>query len=330
MQHETLILNSNIVSSLLSMDATIEAVAGAYKSFNAGKAVMPPITSIDLPEHNGEIDFKAGYSMEENVISMKIASGYWDNPKNYGLSSCVALICLFDARNGVPLCVMDGSLITGVRTGAAGAVAARALARSNSHTVAVIGSGGQARMQVLALSRVFELSDVRVFCRGDGADYCREMSEKFPRVTFRVCATAEAAVRGADIVVTTTPSREALVMAPWIEPGMHIIAVGSDTPGKQELDPAIFTKASKIVNDSKTECIRRGETQHPIRLGLITPDDIHAEIGEILLGKKDGRTSPDEITLFDTTGLSVLDIHTAVMVYRAALKQGLGSMTAII
>lgn len=330
MQYKTLILNSKDVSSLLGMDATIEAVASAYKSFNAGNAVMPPITSIDLPEHNGEMDFKAGYSREENVISMKIASGYWDNPQNYGLSSCVALICLFDARNGVPLCVMDGSLITGVRTGAAGAVAARALARKNSEVVAVIGAGGQARMQVLALSRIFPLKQVRVWCRGDGSEYCRRMGEELPGVEFLAFETAQDAVCGADIVVTTTPSREALVMDEWIQPGMHITAVGSDSPGKQELDPAIFRRASKIVNDSITECVRRGDTQHPIALGYIRSEDIHAEIGEILLGRKPGRESDDEITIYDTTGLSVLDIHTAAMVYHAAVEQGLGTYIDIL
>ncbi|MDO4573099.1 MAG: ornithine cyclodeaminase family protein [Clostridia bacterium] len=323
METRTLILNGAEVAGLLSLEDAIDAVSRAYMAYNAGKAVMPPIVSMDIPPHNGEMDFKAGYSSEEEIISMKIAGGYWDNPKNFGLSSCVALICLFDGRNGLPLCVMDGTLITGFRTGAAGAVAARALARPDSRTAAILGTGGQARMQIRALATQFPLREVRVWGIEGCELYAAEMRTLLPGIRFTVCGDAQEAVSGSDIVVTATPSHEALVQADWISPGTHINAVGCDTPGKQELDPAIFLRA-KVVNDCIKECVTRGETQHPIALGLLRPEDIHAEIGEILLGRKPGRASAEEITLYDTTGLSILDIHTAALVYRKACAQGVG------
>lgn len=330
MQKKTLILNGREVASLLSLTSTIEAVADAYRSYNSGKAVMPPIVSMDIAQHNGEMDFKAGYSSEENIISMKIAGGYWDNPQNFGLPSCVALICLFDGSNGVPICVMDGSLITGFRTGAAGAVAASVLARKDSSTAAIIGTGGQARMQIRALCQTLPIREVHIWGIDGCEAYQEDMSALLPDVRFCIYETAEEAVRDCDVVVTATASHAPLVQADWIRPGTHITAVGCDTPGKQEWDPVIFKRASKIVNDSITECVRRGETQHPIGLGYIKAEDIYAEIGEILLGQKAGRTSDDEITIYDTTGLSILDIHTAAMVYHAALDKNVGTFIDII
>lgn len=330
MKYKTLILNSGEVASLLSLDAVIEAVENAYKSFSGGKTSMPPITSIDIPEHNGEMDFKSGYSREEDLISIKIAGGYWDNPKDYGLSSCVALICLFNGKNGVPICVMDGALITGIRTGAAGAVAARAMARKNSKKAAIIGTGGQARMQIRALLRVLPIEHVNIWGIEGSEKNRDEMSALLPNVSFQVFGGAEEAVRGCDVVITATASHEPLVRAEWVEPGMHLTAVGCDTPGKQEWDPAVFKRVSKIVNDSIEECVLRGETQHPIRLGYIKKEDIYAQIGEILLGQKPGRTREDEITLYDTTGLSILDLNTAAMVYRAALEKKIGTFVDIV
>ncbi len=330
MQKKTLILNNREVASLLSLDDTIAAVESAYKSFSSGNTNIPPITSIDIPEHNGEMDFKSGYSREEDLISMKIASGFWDNPKKFDLPSCVALVCLLDADNGVPLCIMDGALITGIRTGAAGAAAARVMARKDSRKAAIIGTGGQARMQIRALARVLPIESVNIWGIEGCNAYRQDMSALLPNITFTVFNSIQDAVHGCDIVITATPSREPLIMADWVEPGMHLTAVGCDAPGKQEWDPAVFLRVGKVVNDSIEECVRRGETQHPIRLGYLKKEDIYAEIGEILLGRKPGRTSDDEITLYDTTGLSILDLNTAAMVYRAAIEKKIGTFIDII
>lgn len=320
---KTLIISRSEVAQLLDHKIAAKAVREAYITFNAGRAELLPIQSLDIREHNGETDFKSGYDKDNAVICTKIASGFWDNPKNFGLPTGLALVSLIDARNGVPISVMDGTLITGYRTAAAGALAASILARPDSANVAVIGTGTQAQMQTLALAGFFNLSRVRVWGI-EGIDrYIAAISEKLPGVEVVSAATAQEAVHDADIVITATPSTKALVMAEWVKPGTHINAIGSDTPGKQELDPMLF-KSALVVNDSIAECVRRGETQHSIAQGIIRREDIYAEIGEILSGQKSGRTSPGQLTIFDTTGLSILDISTALAIYRAAKEQGIG------
>ena len=325
---DTLILNMKEVESLLSIEDTVEAVKAGYMAFNRGQVDMPPIVSIMVDKYNGEMDFKMGYSMPGNVIGIKMAGGYWDNPKNYGLPSGLAMICLFDAANGAPICILDGTLITGYRTAAAGAIGAMCLARKDSENVSVFGTGAQARLQVLALSRYFNIRTVRVYGIEGVEKYISDMEKQLPNVKF-IAATTKEAAENADIIVTVTASHKAMVMDEWVKPGTHINAIGCDMEGKQELDPAIFKRA-KIVNDSRMECKKRGDTQHPFKAGYITDDDIHAEIGQILSGDKAGRENDDEITIFDATGLSVQDINTSLVVYKRAIEKKIGKMTEVL
>lgn len=325
---ETLILNMKEVEELLSVEDTVEAVKNGYMAYNKGLVDMPPVVSLMVDKYNGEMDFKMGYSAQEDIIGIKMAGGYWDNPKNFDLPSGLAMICLFDARNGVPLCVIDGTLITGIRTAAAGTNGALCLARKNSENVAVMGTGMQAQLQVKVLAQYFPIKTVRVWGIEDVEEYVEKMSKELPDITF-LATSAKEAVEAADIVITATASHAPLVMDEWVRPGTHINAIGCDMEGKQELDAKIFKRA-KIVNDSRFECKKRGDTQHPFKEGYITDDDIHAEIGEILLGEKEGRTSDDEITIFDATGLSVQDINTSLVVYRRALERGRGRKIEIL
>ncbi len=325
---KTLVLNMRQVESLLSVRETIPAVEAAYKAFSAGKVVQPPIVSIDLEKSNAEIDFKIGYTAEDDIIGLKMAGGFWDNPAKYDMSTNMATICLIDANCGVPRCIMDGSLITTYRTAAAGALAASILARPDSRVAAVIGTGGQARMQIVALNEMFNLEQVRVWGIEGVCEYITDMQKRLPGVVFVPCQAAKEAVTGADIIITATPSKQPLIMNEWIVPGMHINAIGCDMEGKQELEASIFPRAL-VVNDNIAECVRRGDTQHPVRLGFIAREDIHAEIGEILLGKKRARQSVDEITVFDATGMSIQDITTSLLVYRRAVEQEIGTWIAL-
>lgn len=324
----TLLLNLNEVQSLLTIEDTVEAVKSGYMAYNKGLVQMPPVVSIMAEKHNGEMDFKMGYSEEEEIIGIKMAGGYWNNPLKYNLPSGLAVICLFNAVNGTPLCILDGTLITGYRTAAAGTVAALCLARKDSENVAVIGTGVQARLQVIFLSKYFDIKTVRVYGRSGQEKYIEEMHGELPNIQF-IATSAQEAVENADIVVTTTASHHALVQDEWVRPGTHINAIGADMEGKRELDPVIFKRA-KIVNDNRTECKKRGDTQHPFKAGYITDDDIHAEIGQILLGEKPGRENPEEITIFDATGMSVQDINTSLLVYRKAMSDKVGRDIEII
>jgi len=319
----TLLLSKNDVHNLITMKDTIDAVKRAYMSFNKSLVLQPPIVSMEIPENKGEIDIKSGYSAEEGLIAVKCATGFGDNKKE-NLPFLFATINLFDSKTGYPVCYMDGSLITGFRTGAAGGIAAQCLARKDSRLVGVIGTGTQARMQVAALLEVMPIDTVRVHGESYEEMVCyKDAIEAAYGVKVITCEDIKEAVIYSDIIVTATTSKKALINSAWVKPGTHINAIGADMEGKQELDPMLF-KNAKIVADSISQCIERGEIQNPIKEGIIKREDIHCEIGEILLGTKSGRTDGQEITIFDATGMSVQDISTASSIYRVAQSKGIG------
>ena len=322
---KTLLLSMSDVKKVLTMENVISAVKDAYLAFENGKVEQPNIMSMEMPEYNGETDIKSCCNMLNKCVSVKIASGFYNNGKINDLPTMIGTIQLLDATTGEILCIMDGSLITGIRTGAAGAISAEYLARKNSKTVCVIGSGTQALMQVHGLSHIFPLEQIRVYSRNFAAllKYKNNV-ETETHIPVTVCNTLDDAFKKADIVVTTTPSKKFIVPADLIRNGMHIIAVGADMAGKNELDPKIFYKA-KVVNDSISQCISRGETRNALISGYIKESDIYAEIGELITGKKPGRTSDDEITIFDTTGMAVQDNTTAMIVYQSAIDKNLGT-----
>lgn len=325
---KTLLLNAKEVKQLISIEDIVEAVREGYKAFNQGKVTLPPIVSIETG-NGGEVDFKTGYSQQEEIIGIKMAGGFWENPKKYNIPSAIAMICLFDGENGTPVCIMDGTLITAYRTAAAGTLGALCLARKDSKKVAVIGTGAQARMQIRSLAEFFDLEQVNVYGIEGTEAYVEDMAALFPEIKFSAMETAKEAVEDVDIIVTVTASRQAIVMDEWIKPGTHINAIGCDMEGKQELDAEIFRRA-KVVNDCKKECMKRGETQHAVKAGFLTETSIHGEIGELLLGEKEGRTNDKEITIFDATGISVQDINSALFIYRKALKEKAGQSIEVI
>lgn len=320
----TLLLSMKDVEKSLSMKEVIKAVEEGYIAFNSGKVQQPDIVSMEMPQYNGETDIKSCYNDLNHIISVKTVSGFYNNGKVNDLPTMIGNVVLYDGTTGEPLCIMDGSLITGVRTGAAGAISSKLLARKNSEKVAVIGAGGQARMQIYALREVMDIKEVRVFnLNPSGLAAYKEEVEAKTGIKVVTCETAAEAMAGADIAISTTPSREYLVDSWMVKPGMHIVAVGADMAGKNEWDPQIF-KDAKIVNDSISQCVTRGETRNAIINSVISEEDIYAEIGELLAGEKPLRERDDEVTIFDTTGMAIQDNVTAVMIYKAAKEKGLG------
>lgn len=321
---ETIILTQSEVQSCLSMSDAIEAVKVAYSAFAKGRVQMPSVQHLDVRKHNGEVDVKSGFVEDFQLMGTKIASGFYDNQK-LGLPPGIAVIVLLDLKTSMPLAIMDGTYITAYRTGAAGAVAASVLARKDSRNVGIIGTGTQGRMQLLALRELFDIQNVKVWNinRSSAVRYQDQMS-KMLSIDIEVVDTPGAVVPDADILVTATPSREALINEDVIHEGLHINAIGADGPGKQELDPRIMTRVSKIVVDSISQCREIGEIQHALRLGLIKESNIHAEIGEVINGNRPGRETDSEITIFDSTGLSAQDIAAARMVLETAKEKKLG------
>jgi alanine dehydrogenase len=327
---KTLVLTKKDIELFITMKDTIRVVREAYISFSAHMVTQPPIMCIDVPENNGEIDVKGGYSSGEGVIAVKCATAFFDNPKNYNIPSGLGIICLFDAKTGHALSLMDGCLATAFRTGAAGGVSSQVLARADSQTVGVIGAGEEARMQVRAIAEVLPIKTVKVWsiAPDELPQYKQDLEALLP-VRVIPCNSAEEVVRESDIVVTTTPSRKAIVMADWVAPGTHIVALGADMPGKNELDPQLFARA-KVVVDSVSQCVAQGETQNPIKAGVIKESDIHGEIGAVLSGIRPGRENNSEIIIFDSTGMAAQDVHTASMVYKKAVELGIGQWVELI
>jgi len=319
-----LLLTKSEVEQLLSMRETIEAVEEAFKAKGMGKVQMPPKSYIFFREFNG--DFRVMHAYLENLgaAGVKIVNAHPENPAKYGLPTVMAVIVLVDPKTGAPLAIMDGTVITNMRTGAAGAVAVKYLARKDSRVLAMVGAGVQAKTQLLAISEVMKVDEVRVndISRVRAEEYVREMSRTLD-AEFRIEPSTEKAVSGADIIVTTTPSRRPIVLNKWVREGTHINAIGADAPGKQELDPAILKRA-KVVVDDLEQAVHSGEINVPISKGIFSTDEIYAELGEIVTGKVPARTSPREITVFDSTGLAVQDIATDWLVYQKALKMGIG------
>lgn len=324
---KTLLLTKEEVGRLISMKEVIGTVEEAYKAFSSGQVVQPDYIGIHLPAPRGEIDFKVGYCKTNEIISMKASSGgFLDNPTAHGVPNGMGSVLLFDARSCALICVMDGSLLTGLRTGASGAVSVKALARKDAKKITCIGTGNQARMQIRAVSLVMQIEEIHAWSRNPEtlARFKADIEGEFG-IPVVLADSKKEAVEQADILITTTRGKGPLVEASWVKPGTHIVAIGTDMKGKQELDPEIFRHA-KIVNDSISQCIDKGETWHPLNEKIIGLDDIHGEIGEVLLGTKPGRENDEEITIFDSTGMAIQDNTTAEKIYRNALENNVGTL----
>ena len=307
----------------------LEAIACVEDAFHAlaTKAVaMPPILRLDIPEHRGEVDVKTAYVPGLDGFAIKISPGFFDNPK-LGLPSLNGMMVLLSSKTGlVEALLLDNGYLTDVRTAAAGAVAAKHLSRPDSATAAIFGAGMQAAMQLEALMLVRPIRKTRIWAR-DLAKSEATAHAMASRLGIEVTAeaNAERAVAGADIIVTTTPSNTPLLKAEWLSPGQHLTAMGSDGPGKQELDPAVLSRADRIVCDSRRQSTHLGELQNA-RLG---DGATVVELGQVTAGLEAGRSDDRQITVCDLTGLGVQDTAIAVFAFQKARARGLGTKAAL-
>jgi len=315
----TLIVSRSQVMRFLSMREGIAAVEAAFAAWGEGQVQMPPKTYLHFDR--GDLRAMPAYGPALGLASVKLVNVH---PHNSDLPAVMALVALYDPQTGFPLALMDGTYLTAVRTGAAGAVAAKHLARPDSRVASFVGAGRQAEAQLAALAAaVPSLERVLVH------DAAPERAEAFARgATAEHGLSAEAvglekAVRTADILTTVTPSRAPVVRAEWVRPGTHINAIGADAPGKQELDPAVLLSAKLVVDDWE-QASHGGEINVAVSRGLLTRDDVHANIGEVVTGRRPGRETDDEITVFDSTGLAVQDLACAAHVYRRLAQAGHG------
>ena len=329
----TLLLTKKDIVPLLSMGEVMGAVESAFREKALGRVQMPAKPYLFYAKYNGDLRAMPSYLEELDISAVKIVNVHPENPVRYKLPTVMATIVLIDPKNGGPLAIMGGTWITAMRTGAAGGVAAKHLARKESKVVGLVGAGTQAKTQLMALLCLYgKLEEVRVWSRTKRtrAAYIAEMEPKFGDVTEIVpVANVRNAVEGADVVVTATPSRKPLVSSKWVSQGTHFNCIGADAPGKEELDPSILKRA-KIVVDDWEQASHRGEINVPLAKGEITRENIWADIGSVVAGLKSGRTSPDEITVFVSTGLAVQDAVTADLAYKKALAKNLGQLIEIV
>lgn len=319
------ILTEAEIREVVSIEpGSLAAVEDAFTWLADGLVSMPPIMHIEVGDR-GDIDAKGGYVTGQPGAVIKIAAGFYGNAK-LGLPSGSGLMVVLDAETGrCQAILLDNGYLTNLRTGLAGAVAARHLARADTKVAGVIGAGAQARFQIHSLQLVRPLERLLVWSRSaENADrYAAEMGETLG-IPVTVAESAEAVVRGSDVVVTTTQSREPLIAAEWLRPGLHITAMGSDFPAKQELAPEVLARADLVVVDRRAQCALLGELHHALEAGLLSDDSPVVELGEITSGRVAGRTSPEQITVCDLTGTGVQDVAIALRALRAATERGFG------
>lgn len=330
---KTLLLTEKDVKQLLSMDELMQAVESAFKAKGLGHAQMPAKIYLFYNKYKGDLRAMPSYLEELDISAVKIVNSHPENRAKYGLPTVMAIIILVDPKNGAPMAIMGGTWITNMRTGAAGGVAAKYLAKKGAKVVGFVGAGAQARTQLMGLISLYKkLKEVRVWSLPDGTKeaFVAEMEPKYGDVTKIIAVeSVKDAVEGADIVVTVTPSRKPLVSNDWVDAGMHFNCIGADAPGKQELDPAILTRA-KIIVDDWEQAFHSGEINVPLTKGIITKQNVWGEICQVVAGLKPGRTSPNEITVFTSTGLAVQDAVTADLAYKKALAKGIGKLVEIV
>jgi len=325
------VLTRKDIESVLTMKDAISAVEGAFRELALGTVEMPLRPIIRPPEHNGMVVFMPAYIGGMNALGMKLVSVYPDNPADHNLPTILGTILLNEPKTGALLSIMDGAWITAMRTGAVSGVATKYLAREDAGTVGVFGTGVQARTQLIAMKEVRKLREVKAY------DIVPEKSRKFSEEMTKTLGievvpeeNPKEVVRDSNIIVAATTSKVPVFDGNLLEDGTHVNGIGSHHgPGVRELDDVTIRRA-KVVVDQKEACLKEaGDLMDLISKGVISADHIYAELGELIIGKKKGRTDNNEITVFKSVGLAIQDVSTAVKVYELAKSKGIGKTIEI-
>jgi alanine dehydrogenase len=317
----TLLLSRADVHALLDMDSCIAAVERAFQAQADGATLPAGVLATHAP--GGGFHVKAaGLTGDRAYYAAKINANFPGNPARNGLPTIQGVVALFDAANGMLLALMDSMEITTLRTAAATAVAAKSLARPDAHTVAILGCGVQGRSQLRALARVRRIE--RVFAwdgaRGAAERYAREMASELGCEVMAV-DKHQSVVGRCEVIVTCTASREPLLRADDVSPGTFVAGVGADSENKHELAPDLLA-CSTLVVDVLEQCARIGDLHHALDAGAMRSEDVHAELADVVSGRRPGRRSADEITVFDSTGTALEDVAAASVLYVRAVAAG--------
>ena len=329
---ETLILSEEEVKRLLSIEEVMIAVEEAFRMKGLGLVQMPSKQYLCFNKYNGDLRTMPSYLEQNDVVAVKIVNSHSENPLKHGLPTVMAIIIVINPKTGAPLAIISGTWITALRTGVAGAIAAKYLANENPKTIGFIGAGVQAKTQLMGLLNFYKhFETIKVWSRTKKSRkrFVEEMKNLHPISEIMAVNTVAKAVQESDIVVTTTPSTEPIVFRKWVNEGTHFNCIGADAAGKQELEPAILVDSKIVVDDWDQGC-HSGEINVPLANCIISEKNIWGDICEIVAGLKPGRSSTDEITVFTSTGLAIQDAATANIVYQKALKEKIGKKIDIL
>jgi len=323
------ILSREDVRRALPMRQAIEAMKGAFSQLSAGQADVPLRVALQVPGHNGLTLFMPAYLADDDRMAVKIVSVFNDNPAK-GLPLIHALVVVVDATTGSPAAVMDGTYLTALRTGAASGAATDLLSREDARIVAVFGAGVQGRTQLEAVCAVRPIQEAWVYdvMPERAVDYASEMSRRLS-LPVQVAGAPAEAVQRADVICTATTASAPVFEDADVRSGTHINAVGAYTPEMQEIPVETVQRAKIVIDHREASLAEAGDLLIPLERGLITEDHMYAELGQIAAGRKPGRTSSDEVTLFKSVGVAVQDVAAAAAVLEAARRRNLGIEVAL-
>ncbi|MFA9416316.1 ornithine cyclodeaminase family protein [Natrinema sp. HArc-T2] len=318
----TLLLDSDDVDEYALLADVIDAVEGAFGAFERGDTQMPAKSYIDLPQYNGDFRSMPAYldTGEWDAAGLKWVNVHPDNPEDHDLPTVLGTMIYSDPETAFPLAIMDGTTLTMKRTGAAAAVATDYLAVEDASSLGLVGAGVQSYMQLEAISQIRPIEEVVV------SDLDEDRVEHFVETyddQFDVRGGSISEAGSCDVLSTVTPVEDPIVGLEDVGEHTHINAIGADAEGKHELADAVL-EAARIVIDDHEQCTHSGEINVPYGEDVLTDADIHGEIGELVVGAKDGRTDETGITVFDSTGLAIQDVAAAHVVYKQASTDGAG------
>jgi alanine dehydrogenase len=322
---KTLILSRTDMMGLVTPAEYVAGVEQAYRMHGEGRYFMEPKGHIVLDKYPGEWEAMPSYIEDPEAAACKWVSIRERNRERFDLPTVFSILIYTHPETGFPLAICDGSFHTVMRTGAAAAVSVKWMARPDARTLAIVGAGHMAEGTLATCNEVVKWREVRVWSRTLASvdRFIRSEQPKYREFEIQGSTDLKEVVSGADVIVTVTPARAPLVMDAWVADGTHIAALGADKRGDQELDPRILRRARIFVDDLR-QCRTDGEINVPLAAGLLTEQDLAGEIGEIVAGKKRGRTSASEITVFDSTGIALQDSATVPLEYERARAAGVG------
>jgi alanine dehydrogenase len=320
---DTLILNQSEVLSLLRSQEVLDAVEGAFRAYGLKQVQMPPKSYLFYDKYSGDLRTMPSYIEPADATGVKIVNVHpKNNEKN--LPTVMAVVVLNDPKTGYPLAMMNGTYLTALRTGAAGAIASKYRSRQDANVVGFIGTGVQAQTQLEMHVLVRDVKQIVIFDTNKSTlDHFANWAVERFRVEVVPAKTLQEACR-CDILNTLTPVKTPIVKKEYVSPGMHINGIGADAPGKEELESSIL-KIAKVVVDDWEQAHHSGEINVPCEKGEFSKADLYAELGEIVAGLKPGRQNDQEITVFDSTGLGIQDLAVAHLVYNRAVKANIGT-----